>query len=142
LNSVGSTQPIACRYHTSTTTERSLFLGVTSSNKLRFNPCTDSTAVNVDHGATLTTGTWYFCEGLWDGTTAYVNVNRGTEASSSAAGTRIQSCSQQVVVGGYASNATTQFFNGMIDSLYFGNFVPTAAQRDYLYNQGNGNLPF
>jgi len=94
--------------------------------------------VGVEFGSTSSTGTWYFVENYYDSVNQLcgININRGTDAT--VAQTNGQFDSSLAIrwgaqSGGFYANASggpTVFLSGM----------PTAAERNALYNSGNGVL--
>ena len=94
--------------------------------------------VGVEFGSTSSTGTWYFVENYYDSVNQLcgININRGTDAT--VAQTNGQFDSSLAIrwgaqSGGFYANAAggpTVFLSGM----------PTAAERNALYNSGNGVL--
>lgn len=105
-----------------------------ASGKLKFYVANGVTSAVCTASGAIASGTWYFVEGLWDGTNIELWINRSlydTEASDGSAGLL-----QPFIMS--TDNNYSVFFTGIVDSLGIWQEVKTHAQRDFLYNSGNG----
>ena len=107
----------------------------------------DSANVNytlVSTTASITYGQWYYVEGWTDkvNRTAYVNINNGTPASATwpvgenrdGAGTAPLMLGARIDAGG----SVAEYWDGLIDEAVYYKRTLNAAERGWLYNNGNG----
>lgn len=90
--------------------------------------------VLIDSDLTPTPGVWYFVE--WgvsaSGTTGFICVNRGTEATDTVA---VDESGSTLYVG---SDGAGFSLNGSIDQFAIFSLVPDASNRNSIYNSGAG----
>ena len=109
-------------------------------NTLRFSVSPNgSTLTTVTWASTLSTGTWYFVAGEWDGTNIKLSVNGATFQTTSFSGT-IHSNANQFDMGLISGSGNP--LNGSIDEvgIWMGRAL-TQTEVGQLYNGGAG-LPF
>lgn len=94
--------------------------------------------VGVEFGSTSTTATWYFLEYYYDSITQVcgININRGTDAT--VAQTNGQYASTLALRWGAQSGGF--YANAAGGPMVWLNGMPTAGERNALYNSGNGVL--
>lgn len=96
-----------------------------------------SSWVTAIHGTAISSGVWYFIEGGYDSVNqvVFVNINRGTEVQTAQTGGQFDS-GQTLFFGDGSGGA----LGAAVGPRLFTSGVPTAAERDALYNSGNGVL--
>jgi len=86
-------------------------------------------------GSTLSTGTWYFLCGTWDGSNVYLYEDGSLSNSSSMSGTiSIDAVSRVSAVGSGGYNPPNGPFDGIIDDVRVYNRKLTATEIEELYN--------
>lgn len=128
------------RTGTNEATEYSLFL--INTGTFRFDVGNGST-FQTRSGGTVTAGNWFFfvCWHSSADNKIYLQVNNGTPAESVWNGGTQDTTSELHV--GKIPNASSAYFDGLIDSLSFWKRVLTSDERTELYNSGNGlDYPF
>lgn len=90
--------------------------------------------VLIDSDLTPTVGVWYFVEwGVKDtGTTGFICINRGTDATSAVA---VDEAGTSLYIG---SDGAGNSLNGSIDQFAIFSIVPDASGRNSIYNSGAG----
>lgn len=89
-------------------------------------------------GSAVSTATWYFLEGYHDSVNDLVGicVNRGTDVTAATAGIVPRSGNADALSLGLAATGT--FYGGRIGNMVGFKRLPSAAERNALYNSGNG----
>lgn len=89
-------------------------------------------------GSALSTATWYWVEGYHDSVNDVVGicVNRGTDVTAATAGVVPASGNTGALT--YGKDTGGAYFGGRAGSCVFFKRIPTAAERNALYNSGNG----
>lgn len=90
-------------------------------------------------GSAVNTGAWYFVEGYHDGTADVigVSVNRGTDVTT-AHSTGIYQNDAGFSIGAFDDTTSKNVWDGRIQNAVYISGIPTAAERDSLYNGGLG----
>jgi hypothetical protein len=122
---------------TSTATEYSLFTIVTT-GVIRFDVGNGSAGTSLSSVETASIGTWMFIV-AWHDTTAnklFLQINNGTPNEvAHTLGT--QNTSSELHVG-KTPNSSSNFYDGVVDSVSIWKRILTAGERTALYNSGNG----
>lgn len=100
-----------------------------------FDPTDASTTVTASTFGNLSINTWYFVEAWHDSVNNQITiaVNGTSTTASHTIGCRDDTGAFQIG----AANSSSHF-DGYIDEVVFAKYIPTSAERAYLYNAGTG----
>lgn len=149
VNSPGSGDKVLvtfwCRFPGSLPDDRAYFMEldgivevVYRSSRFRIEWNGSATNVNADNFGAPSVDTWYFVECGYDGTDAFIAVNRGTRntgSASDAAGT-----TGNLLVGRRDNASFPRYYDGYIEQLaiHIGATLPDSTDLDARYNSGAG----
>ncbi len=94
-------------------------------------------ATEVGETITLSTSTWYYVAGTYDGTTLKYYRDGLLTASSTATGTGTGVVLDQIAIGSYENG--TNIASGMIDEVGYWNRALNSTEISDLYNSSTGN---
>lgn len=139
LDNLGTLRQIVSKWLVNATTQQSYTFYISASNQLVWIVSKDgTTANNVSCTASevVVASRWYFCE-VWHNATSDLigaSLNRGTEATA-AITTGVNDGTRDFTISMFSPDYP---FNGRISSVVVTNGIPTATERDALYNRGFG----
>lgn len=136
LDATGSNSAIVSKRDAANTTpEWNVY--VTAAGALRGVIWIGGASRGVNHGTSFSAGAWTYVELWWDGSSLYVNQNRGTPASTTASGT-CNSLSSPLWIGQGGSGSS--YWDGGIQAAGYWSAVPSDTIKNSIYNSGTGKL--